>query len=136
MVMVEVSSTKAEKVILVLALQEIYNKYGRPKLQISYNGPPLNSRMMTKFENESDIELQNYSTPSIIKLCWDIHETVQILTPKDLFEFCIQNITGVNVFFASTEEVRSFYPMLVERFKDSRASPETHSRHCFRVSQD
>ena len=67
--MVEVSSTKAEKVILVLALPEIYNKYGRPKLQISYNGPPLNSRMMTKFENESDIELQNYSTPSIIKLC-------------------------------------------------------------------
>ena len=50
------SSTKAVEVIP--ALKEIYNNYGRPKVQISDNGPPLNLWMMTKFGNENDIELQ------------------------------------------------------------------------------
>ena len=62
--------------------------------------------------------------------------TGQILTPKDAFGFCIQNITSIQVFFISTEEVRSFEPMLVERFKDSRTLPGTRSHHCFRVSQN
>ena len=36
----------------------IYNNYGRPKVQISHNRTSLNSRMMNKFSNEKDIELQ------------------------------------------------------------------------------
>ena len=63
--------------------------------------------------------------------------TGPILPPKDAFGFCIQNITGIQVFFyISTEEVRSFEPMLVERFKDSRTLPGTRLHHCFRVSQN
>ena len=51
-----VSSTKAEKVIP--ALRDIYNNYGRPEVQISDNGPPFNSNMMSKFANENKFELQ------------------------------------------------------------------------------
>ena len=49
-------STKTEKVIP--ALKGINNNYGRPKVQISDNGPPFNSRMMTEFANKNSIELQ------------------------------------------------------------------------------
>ena len=55
-------STKTENVIQ--ALKEIYNNYRRPKVQISDNGLPFSSSMMTKFANENDIELQKI--PSLL----------------------------------------------------------------------
>ena len=56
------------------------------------------------------------------------------LNSSKAFELCTQNITG-KIFFVSTEEVRSYGPMLVEWFKNNRTLPGTHSHHCFCVSQ-
>ena len=49
-----VSSTKAEKVIPVL--DEIYNTFGNPDVQISDNGPPFNSKSMKEFAEKRGIE--------------------------------------------------------------------------------
>lgn len=51
-----VTSTKADKVIP--ALEEIYETYGNPDVQISDNGPPFNSTQMQKFTTSKDITLQ------------------------------------------------------------------------------
>ena len=56
------------------------------------------------------------------------------LNSSKTFEFWIQNITG-KIFFVSTEEVRSYGPMLFEWFKNNRTLPGTHSHHCFCISQ-
>ena len=50
------SSAKAEKVIP--AMNEIYNYYGNPEIQLSENGPPFNSKEMGAFANENNIKLQ------------------------------------------------------------------------------
>ena len=55
-----VSLTRAES--LIPALKDIYNNYGRPETQISDNGPPFNSKKMTEFAAQNNIELQK-STP-------------------------------------------------------------------------
>ena len=55
-----VTSTKAEKVIP--ALGEIYDTYGNPDVQISDNGPPFNSKKMSDFANDRDIQLR-YTPP-------------------------------------------------------------------------
>lgn len=52
-----VTSTKADKVLP--ALNEIYETYGYPEVQISDNGPPFNSSRMQKFAADKSIELQN-----------------------------------------------------------------------------
>ena len=52
-----VSSARAESVIP--ALKDIYNNYGRPETQISDTGPPFNSKKMTEFAAQNNIELQN-----------------------------------------------------------------------------
>ena len=52
-----VSSTKAEKVLPVLA--DIYNTFGNPEVQISDNGPPFNSAKMKKFAESRDIKLRH-----------------------------------------------------------------------------
>ena len=64
------------------------------------------------------------------------YSSLQKVAAGQTTEFCIENITDIKVFYVSTEEVRSFEPMLVERFKDSRIFRGTHSHHCFRISQD
>ena len=51
-----VSLTRAES--LMPALKDIYNNYGRPETQISDNGPPFNSKKMTEFAAQNNIELQ------------------------------------------------------------------------------
>ena len=51
-----VKSTKADQVIP--ALTEIYDTYGNPKVQISDNGPPFDSKRMDGFAKSRDIELQ------------------------------------------------------------------------------
>ena len=51
-----VKSTKADQVIP--ALTEIYDTYGNPKVQISDNGPPFDSKRMDAFAENRDIELQ------------------------------------------------------------------------------
>ena len=51
-----VTSTKASKVILVLA--DIYDNLGSPELQLSDNGPPFNSENMQTFAGHRNIQLQ------------------------------------------------------------------------------
>ena len=52
-----VKSTKADAVIPVL--EEIYDTYGNPDVQINDNGPPFSSNKMKKFALERDITLRN-----------------------------------------------------------------------------
>ena len=52
-----VASTKADKVLP--ALEEVYNVFGNPNIQISDNGPPFNSRKMKEFAESRDIELRH-----------------------------------------------------------------------------
>ena len=52
-----VASTKADKVIPALA--EIYDTYGNPEVQISDNGPPFNSKKMSDFATEREIQLRH-----------------------------------------------------------------------------
>ena len=51
-----VTSTKASKVLP--ALEEIYDSYGNPRLQISDNGPPFKSQNMHEFLSKRDISSQ------------------------------------------------------------------------------
>ena len=51
-----VKSTKADQVIP--ALGEIYDTYGNPKVQISDNGPPFDSKRMDNFADKREIQLR------------------------------------------------------------------------------
>lgn len=51
-----VSSTSADKVLPVLA--DIYDTFGDPEVQISDNGPPFNSKQMSKFADNRNIKMQ------------------------------------------------------------------------------
>ena len=51
-----VSTTRAE--IVIPALKNIYNNYGRPETQISDYGPPFNSKKMTQLAAQNNIKLQ------------------------------------------------------------------------------
>lgn len=51
-----VSSTKSANVLP--ALEEIYNAYGNPNIQISDNGPPFNSKAMQNFTKSKNIAMQ------------------------------------------------------------------------------
>ena len=51
-----VTSTKADKVIPIM--EEIYDIYGKPEVQISDNGPPFNSEKMKTFAEKHSIELR------------------------------------------------------------------------------
>ena len=53
-----VTSTRSIKVIP--ALEEIFNAYGNPEMQISDNGPPFNSKAMENFTQNKNIEMKKF----------------------------------------------------------------------------
>ena len=55
-----VSSTKSANVLP--ALEEIYNAYGNPNIQISDNGPPFTSKAMQNFTKSKNIAMQTIAS--------------------------------------------------------------------------
>ena len=51
-----VRSTRADQVLPVL--EQAYDTFGNPRIQISDNGPPFNSKRMSEVASKRDIELR------------------------------------------------------------------------------
>ena len=57
----------------------------------------------------------------------------QIMTPKDMFEWCIENIPGITFHYISTEDVKANEKSfnLEARFGQAKTINGTRSHHCF-----
>ena len=55
----------------------------------------------------------------------------QILTPKAMFDFCVNNIEGINFIYISTDELSETRIFLNDRFVNASTIPGTRSFHQF-----
>ena len=58
-------------------------------------------------------------------------QNYQILTAKDAFLYCRENITGITFFYAHAHEVQTMRNDLKSRFEKGRTVPGTRSLHWF-----
>ena len=55
----------------------------------------------------------------------------QILTPEDMYNFCISNIKGINFVYITSEDLIETRAFLQKRFENVKTRPGTQSFHEF-----